>query len=220
MDKNLTFSNKSPAFGYIETNSGIAFPLIGEDINFDLINIKDAAWSLSGIQHFNSHADFPFSVASHSMLVADVLAYHEPDDRMLFTAGLIHDLAEYIVGDVPAPVKYLPGMESLRNLENGIKTAVFKKFGVSLTLDQTIKLKAADCAVLAAERKYLFFNKVSPNMWHEQLVLELQGQGYFTYYSTACDYIDEYIKFESINGRSAVSMEFASFLNEALNNGR
>jgi hypothetical protein len=91
--------------GWIETMHG----------RFDLKNpkfdINDIAHALSQIARFNGHTKRFYSVAEHSLMVADLmegLGLGDPRE------GLLHDATEAYLSDVPAPFKqFLPDWQKV-----------------------------------------------------------------------------------------------------------
>jgi uncharacterized protein len=110
----------------------------------DQITIEDVAHALSRISRWGGHTNSFWSVAAHSLLVAQLLP------RPLKLAGLTHDLHEYVLGDMPTPLKSLiPEYPVIAAKWDGV---VGKKFGVDLH-DPAIKM--ADTIALATERRDL-----------------------------------------------------------------
>jgi hypothetical protein len=66
---------------------------------------------LSHINRYAGHTLRPYSVAEHSLLVAELVS---PGDKL---AALLHDAAEAFVNDLPSPIKCLHGMEGYREVE-------------------------------------------------------------------------------------------------------
>ncbi|MCF7979321.1 MAG: hypothetical protein K9L82_15175, partial [Chromatiaceae bacterium] len=71
---------------HIHTYSGIAFDL--RDPQPAMVRLDDIVHSLSLINRFNGAALFPYSVAQHSLHVAELLPAE------LRPEGLLHDAAE------------------------------------------------------------------------------------------------------------------------------
>jgi hypothetical protein len=139
---------------YIGTYTGIHFyPL---DPHPEDVNLEDIAHALSNICRFNGHVNDFYSVGTHSLNVCAVLiAWGESEQVQLY--GLLHDAAEAYCCDIPRPLKpYLPGY---KDIEAGIMTAVYKRFGLEPPDKRTTDIvKAADDFALALEGKKLMHN--------------------------------------------------------------
>ena len=87
--------------GFIETFTGMKFSL-----ELPVFSIEDIAHSLSMNCRYNGHCRVFYSVAEHSVLVADIMQFMDLGDPL---EGLLHDGTEAYLSDVPAPFKqYLP----------------------------------------------------------------------------------------------------------------
>jgi uncharacterized protein len=87
--------------------------------------IEDIAHSLSLQCRFNGHSRDFYSVAEHSVRVADECLRR--GTRQDARAGLLHDAAEAYTSDVPAPVKWnLPDFQAL---EARVQKVVWETFG-------------------------------------------------------------------------------------------
>jgi len=71
-------------------------------------NMAEIAHALSQINRFTGHACRPYSVAEHSLLVADI-AHSMGASKLGELCALMHDAHECIVGDVATPVKQAIG---------------------------------------------------------------------------------------------------------------
>ncbi len=125
---------------WVQTYTGrLIWPLSPrpEDIAIEDIAIGEARENRYGKQTLR-----PYKVAEHSVIVS-ILAggfaeeNNLPDDVKLALEreGLLHDVDEGILPDMPRPLKHDPGMELHRFRECGqlIQRAAFERFGVRST---------------------------------------------------------------------------------------
>ena len=78
------------------------------------IEIEDIAHGLARVARWNGQTigDHPFSVAQHSVVVEEIVAHIEPGiDRSWRLAALLHDAAEYVIGDMISPFKAALGLD-------------------------------------------------------------------------------------------------------------
>lgn len=115
------------------------------DVEHSVIDIRDIAHALSLTNRFSGHSPEAYSVAQHSLHVAEQL----PPDLQLW--GLLHDAAEAYICDLPYPVKGIPDMQGYRSLESTVQQAICKAFGLSYPKPRSVK--DADLLLLRAEAK-------------------------------------------------------------------
>lgn len=113
------------AGGFIVTSSGRQFSYL--DPRPHMIDICDIAHALSQICRFNGHTSLFYSVAQHSLLVADKMI-GSAGERL---AGLLHDAAEAYVCDIPSPLKVLLGSTYL-DIHDTVLHKILEKFETSL----------------------------------------------------------------------------------------
>ena len=102
----------------IGTYSGGYFNALEPDP--DDIHIEDIAHALALTCRWGGHCKQFYSVAQHSVYVADYL----PDALKL--QGLLHDAAEAYIGDVPRPIKHQ--MPQFIEIEDNILRVIWDKF--------------------------------------------------------------------------------------------
>lgn len=131
------------------------------------VEIYDIAHSLSLLCRFNGHCRSFYSVAQHSVLVADKL----PDELKLF--GLLHDAHEAYTGDFISPLKRSdPDLnESLTLIQAKIQHAIIYALTNDNYLSIYKEIKDADCRMLVTEKRDLFNIKYE---WKE-------GENYMPY---------------------------------------
>jgi hypothetical protein len=114
------------------------------------IDIIDIAHSLALQCRFRGHCRTFYSVAEHSIRVADILP---PELRL---AGLLHDAAEAYVGDMIRGQK--ESIPSFRKVEKDILDLIYIKFTVPTKLIGNRWIKEADDILTATEGRDLMSN--------------------------------------------------------------
>jgi 5'-deoxynucleotidase YfbR-like HD superfamily hydrolase len=114
------------------------------------IEIEDIAHGLARVARWNGQTQGAhiFSVAQHSVLVERIAqTFREDIDPRLALAVLLHDAAEYVIGDMISPFKAIIG-ESYKAVEHRLLAAIHVRFGLpsKLTIEQVRLIKRADCA--------------------------------------------------------------------------
>jgi len=105
------------------------------------IEIDDIAHGLARVARWNGQTlgDHAFSVAQHSLLVDDICVHFKPDfARQWRLAALLHDGAEYVVGDMISPFKAALGLD-YNSFEDDLMVAIHRRFGLPPSLPQTVK---------------------------------------------------------------------------------
>ncbi|MDE2099462.1 MAG: phosphohydrolase [Patescibacteria group bacterium] len=115
------------------------------------ICIHDIAHHLSLICRFGGAVRQHYSVAQHSLVVADILP------RPLKLRGLLHDATEAYVGDMVRPLKRF--MDDYRSVESFVWAAIRAKFNLPLsTQEEDEAIKTADNVALVTERRDLLLS--------------------------------------------------------------
>lgn len=132
----------SPIWGEnaIRTYTGKVFDLVKLDP--DSICIEDIAHALANTPRFGGHLKFQYSVAQHSILVAEMVPEH------LQLQALLHDASEAYLGDMPSPFKEL--LPDFKFQEHRVTKAIAKKYGIEYPPFDP-EVKAADNAMLHKE---------------------------------------------------------------------
>lgn len=113
------------------------------------IDLGDITHALSKLCRFAGHIPKFYSVAQHSVLVAN--RCYELGGMGAAKWGLLHDAAEAYIGDLIWPIKTAPGLAEYRMIEKRIMNAIATKFG--LPIDPPPCVREADCAVFLAETR-------------------------------------------------------------------
>lgn len=112
------------------------------------IEIEDIAHGLAFVARWNgqTHGDFAYSVAEHSLLVETLFGRLCPTasaaDRL---TALLHDAPEYVIGDMISPVKAAVGPD-YGDLDKRLTAAIHIRFGLPSVTPVRLKkqIKKAD----------------------------------------------------------------------------
>lgn len=114
------------------------------------IEIEDIAHGLARVARWNGQTigDHAFSVAQHSIVVEEIVAHIQPDIAPRWRlAALLHDAAEYVIGDMISPFKQALGLD-YKVFEERLETAIHVRFGLPAKSPAAVKtlIKRADHA--------------------------------------------------------------------------
>lgn len=108
------------------------------------IEIEDIAHGLARVARWNgqTYGAHIFSVAQHAVLVEAIACAMNPAaGRKVRLAVLLHDAAEYVIGDMISPFKAVIG-DAYRETEARILDAILRRFGLTAPMSRL----AADLA--------------------------------------------------------------------------
>jgi uncharacterized protein len=119
------------------------------------IEIEDIAHGLARTARWNGQTkgEYIYSVAQHTLLVEALLLAEEPQaPAKSRLAALLHDAAEYVIGDLISPFKAMLSQD-YRIAEARILAAVHQRFGLPAALPPAIEaaIKRADQAAAFLE---------------------------------------------------------------------
>ena len=123
------------------------------------VEIEDIALGLSRVARWNgqTRGRWPYTVAQHSLLVEQLSARFRPRmPRDWRLTALLHDGAEYVIGDLITPFKAAVG-EDYKALERRLMTAIYLRFGLPARPPQELArlIKRADRAAAYLEATQL-----------------------------------------------------------------
>ena len=128
-------------------------------------SLSEIGHSLAHINRFTGHAKRAYSVAEHSLLVAD-MANADGMGTMVELCALMHDAHESITGDVATPIKQVLG-DSWGRFERAEQDALLHTYGlVDAMAEHASIVKFYDRKALATERRDLLaFYQHSSTPW-------------------------------------------------------
>lgn len=136
----------------VHTYSGLLFNL--ENPSTMQVSVFDIARSLARIPRWNGNTTRPWSVADHSVWVAQHL--RETGASMeVQLAGLLHDAHEAYVGNIPSPVIRAYLAESLLPVTARIDRAIEAAFHLPMDATCRPEVVAADALAAQVERRDL-----------------------------------------------------------------
>jgi uncharacterized protein len=112
------------------------------------IEIEDIAHGLARVARWNGQTvgDHALSVAQHVLIVEDIVSSRNPDlETRWRLAALLHDAAEYVVGDLISPFKAAVGLD-YKLFELRLMEAIHLRFELPGVLPESVtsEIKAAD----------------------------------------------------------------------------
>ena len=168
----------------ILTSAGRLHHLQGDAVfePYNVPTVREIAHSLAQINRFTGHCVRPYSVAEHSLLVADIVrdqagaACGVTDAPLiqLELAALLHDAHESCTGDAASPIKRVLG-DAWAQFEDAQQSALLQGYGVWDSFNMFYGgIKQADLIALATERRDLMpWTKHGSLPWD---VLDIAGE--------------------------------------------
>lgn len=138
---------------WIQTYTGMQFWPLGprrEDVR-----LEDIAHALANQCRFNGHCRKFYSIAQHSVLVANDLLARGFAGKVV-TAGLFHDAAEAYLPDICSPIK--GAFPDFRVFERRLLAVIFDAIGIGVrgvTQLEWDAIKESDARLLATEARDL-----------------------------------------------------------------
>lgn len=155
------------------TAHGREHHLAGAAQHLNTPDIREIAHALAQINRFTGHCKRPYSVAEHSVLVADIAA-SEGASTSAQLAALLHDAHEAYTGDVSSPAKWAVGT-AWGAFEHSQATAVHRALGVSTAMTaHRVNICRWDLIALATERRDL--TCYDPERHQPWAILDTPGQ--------------------------------------------
>ena len=116
------------------------------------IEIEDIARGLARVARWNGQTsgNHAFSVAEHSVVVADLFAQQNPKSTQAERlTALLHDSAEYVIGDMISPFKHALGID-YKTFEARLEEAIHIRYGLPPKMPAGLKKKNKQCDLYCA----------------------------------------------------------------------
>lgn len=116
------------------------------------IEIDDIARGIARVARWNGQTsgDHAFSVAEHSVIVEHIFSQLNPNasrsDRLM---ALLHDAAEYVIGDMISPFKSALGID-YKAFEARLEEAIHVRFGLPAQMPKGLKKKIKQADIYCA----------------------------------------------------------------------
>lgn len=155
------------------THTGREHHLSGIGQQLNVPTIEEIAHALAQINRFTGHCTRPYSVAEHSLLVAQIAA-NEGASPAAQLAALLHDAHEAYTGDVSSPAKRAIGMQ-WEVFEHAQAVGVHAALGVRTAMQaHRADIRRWDLMALATERRDL--TTWNPDTHTPLAILDTPGQ--------------------------------------------
>lgn len=134
------------------------------------VDIRDIAHALSNLCRYAGHARLFYSVAEHSVRMAEIIADRMRDVGMPFEAtiryafqALVHDATEAYLIDLPRPIKMRPEFAPYRAAEKRLDRYIRDRLQFpGYESDTSEIVKALDTEILGTEFRRLFDHEQVP----------------------------------------------------------
>lgn len=164
----MTFSNPDKVTNAkIQTFTGLMFDLF--DPAPTSIVLEDIAHALSMICRYGGHSRHFYSVAEHSVLMAE--HFEKKSQHGLARVAALHDATEAYLGDIVRPLK--TRLPEYQRAEERLQGMILTKFGLIAVIPKSVK--QADLSITNDERAAL----MEPRTWtidpYPALGVEIEG---------------------------------------------
>ncbi len=134
----MSGSDKTPVRAWQRMLSGRRLDLLNPSP--DDVAIEDIAHGLARVARWNGQTvgEHAFTVAQHALLVEGIASSLSPElEAEWQLAALLHDAAEYVIGDLISPFKAAIGLD-YKAFENRLLAAIHASFAVPYPLPDAI----------------------------------------------------------------------------------
>jgi hypothetical protein len=146
--------------GLMSSYSGVMIDV--SHMSIEDVRLQDIAHALSMQCRYNGHVKKFYSVAEHSVLLAEHIFVFSVDPKAALYA-LLHDGSEAYLGDIVRPIKGL--MLEYLNIERHVQTVIFERFGIAdLEIEWQRLIDLCDHRILINEKDALLNENIIWNV--------------------------------------------------------
>lgn len=127
----------------------------------EMLDVVDIAHALGNLCRYTGHVRTFYSVAEHSVNLANWSLRHDPQHRRTV---LFHDAAEAYIGDLSRPFKTL--LPKAKEIEKAIQAAMAQRFDLLWPVPTSVKLM--DTRIMLDEKAVLMHHTGGWNIQGEQ----------------------------------------------------
>lgn len=121
------------------------------------VELSDIAHGLARVARWNGQTggDYAFSVAQHSVLVLEIFSTLNPkESQEAQLYALLHDAAEYVMGDIISPFKAAMG-GNYKDVEDRLLATIHVRFSLAANPSRAVKK-----AIKHADQQAAFFEAI------------------------------------------------------------
>ena len=158
----------------IMMRSGVEIDLLNPDP--EMFDVEDIAFGLAGTYRYRAQSRL--TVAEHSVRMAEWFLLQMPlgHNRWgLAYDALMHDAAEYLLGDMPSPLKKTEGAAFFRECEERVSRLLAEKF--AFNWPEPDEVKVLDLRMRRAEQKVIQGSKPRVDDGYPELDVKFSAEG-------------------------------------------
>lgn len=156
-------------------------------------NIKDTAYGLSYEKRYANQTHPVYSVGQHSVFVSHLCYPTFSSSNINSLGGLVHDVAETLCKDVPAPIKHSTGLEGYVLLENSVQAVANMAFIPDPQLVNWDFVKRMDLQARSYEKYFLHGEWIEGFVPEKRFVLLLKDIMLWSPLQTEIEFIARYL---------------------------
>jgi len=169
---------------WVKTYTKKHLDIFSDKPNFDIIDI---AHGLALTCRFGGQGRKFYSVAAHSISLSNIIM-ENMGDRRLGMVALMHDSPEFILGDIPTPVKSHASMKGYVEVHDMLQKKIFKHFNIECSKTDYDIISLYDFKLAITEAEYLNIDTSDWEISIKPYPIEITEEG-----NTAVDFLMKFM---------------------------